>query len=257
MSSKQHFANNIKILRQRFGYSQHDAAEKLGLPRTTLGDYERGYTEPNFDLLTRIAQLYQSSLEHLLLTNLEMEKPDLSLHAGLRVLAMSTNEQGKQNIELVRTKAEAGYIENFNDPEYIRELPKLSLPQLPQGYYRAFEIRGDSMLPLEPGSMVICSYVRNLTELKNGQTYVIISRDNGIVYKRVQADHQNKLLHLQSDNPVYHAYSIAFEELTEIWQYYAHLAFRDPNQSFHEYHDERLQDIHKTVHEIKEKMIGN
>ena len=59
------FADNIKFLRLKAGLSQLQISEKLGIPRTTLGDYERGHTEPNLDTLIQSANLYDISIEYL------------------------------------------------------------------------------------------------------------------------------------------------------------------------------------------------
>jgi len=65
-------------------------------------------------------------------------------------------------------------------------LPKLNLPFLSSNTtYRAFEITGDSMLPVPSKSIVIGEYVADLSHIKNGEAYIIITKEEGIVYKRV------------------------------------------------------------------------
>ena len=49
------------------------------------------------------------------------------------------------------------------------------IPNLPTGTYRAFEISGDSMLPMPSGSLVISKYVETLKDVKDDKTYVIIT----------------------------------------------------------------------------------
>ncbi|MBK8483575.1 MAG: helix-turn-helix transcriptional regulator [Saprospiraceae bacterium] len=41
----------------------------MGIPRTTLGDYERGHTEPNMELLLTLAKVYGVQIEGLLTGN--------------------------------------------------------------------------------------------------------------------------------------------------------------------------------------------
>ena len=43
-------STNLKHLRVQKKLSQSELAEKLGIARTTLGDYERGKTEPSLEL---------------------------------------------------------------------------------------------------------------------------------------------------------------------------------------------------------------
>ncbi|MBK7605448.1 MAG: hypothetical protein IPI15_18155 [Saprospiraceae bacterium] len=52
---------------------------------------------------------------------------------NLRILAMTMDGNGHNNIELVETKAEAGYMNGMSDPEYISDLPKISFPSMKSG----------------------------------------------------------------------------------------------------------------------------
>ncbi|HHH54632.1 MAG TPA: helix-turn-helix domain-containing protein, partial [Bacteroidetes bacterium] len=176
---------NLKYLRKKHHISQRDLAEAVELARSTIGDYERGRSEPDIKTLIRLTDYFKISLDDLILKDLKKEDYEIIRNKDFRVLAITVNKDEKENIELVNTKAEAGYIEGFNDPEYVRDLPKLYFPNIPEGTYRAFEIHGDSMLPMEPGSIVICSYVENMLDIKNGKTYVVVSKSGGLVYKRV------------------------------------------------------------------------
>jgi hypothetical protein len=82
-----------------------------------------------------------------------------------------------------------------------------------------FEIKGDSMPPLQSGSIVIGEYVERIADLKDGQTYVVISKNDGIVYKRIfnQVEEEGTLI-LRSDNPTYTPYPIPVQDVLEIWK---------------------------------------
>jgi phage repressor protein C with HTH and peptisase S24 domain len=170
----------------------------------------------------------------------------------MRVLAISVDQENRQNIELVDRKAEAGYLESFQDPEYISELPKLYFPQIPEGTYRAFEIQGNSMLPLLPGSIVICGYVENIDALKNDRTYVIATRE-GIVYKRIFNNINDHTITAISDNPAYPPYIIPWEDIAEIWQYYAHVSFSDIKKGMDQWLESNIGEIQRKLDEIIEQ----
>lgn len=248
-------AENLKYLRKRFKYSQNDVAEEFQISRTTLGDYERGKTEPNVDLLVCFANFFNVTLDQLLTKDLSLEDFEIIKNDNLRVLAISVNESNEGNIELVDTKAEAGYLESFADPHYIRDLPKIKFPNIPDGTFRGFEIQGESMLPMEPGSIIVCSYVESLNYVKDNKTYVIIGKSEGLVYKRVLKNDKRRSLILISDNPVYAPYEISYAEVAEIWQYYAHLSFSDDKKLIDNRVEERIIDIQKNIEEIK-GMLG-
>ncbi len=244
-------AENLKYLRKNRKLSQQDLADTLEIPRTTLGDYERGKTEPNIETLIRLSTLYKVNLDQLITSDLSLQDYEIIKNKNLRVLAISVDQENNGNIELVDTKAEAGYLESFSDPQYIRDLPKIQFPNIPEGTFRGFEINGESMLPMESGSIVICSYVESLNQIKNDKTYIIVGKSEGLVYKRVLRNNERRSLILISDNPVYAPYEISYEEVSEIWQYYAHLSFSDEKKSIDNRVEERIIDIQKNIEEIK------
>ncbi len=221
------FGHNLRFLRKKHHLSQARLSKILGIARTTLGDYERGKTEPNFELLRKIARYFKLSLDELIMGKLEYQKTKIDDHSRLKILSIAVDAANDELIQLVASKARAGYIEGCQDPEYIADLPQIRLPMVPKGSYRAFEIEGDSMYPLIDGSVVLCSFVEHLSDIKDGRCYVVISAREGIVYKRLRNDPQHKRLILISDNDLYLPYAIEYTEVDELWEYQAHIAFDD------------------------------
>jgi transcriptional regulator with XRE-family HTH domain len=242
--------HNLKYLRKKKGISQEQLANVLDIAKTTLGDYERGKYEPSISTLITLADYFDVSIDGLLRKDLKHEDYEIIRNKDFRVLAITVDNENNENIELVDTKAEAGYIESFNDPEYIRDLPKIYFPNIPEGTYRGFEIRGDSMLPMEPGNVVICSYVENMEEIKDGKTYVVISKSGGLVYKRIRFLKKENALLMISDNDIYSPYLLPLDDIAEIWEYYAHIGISDPKQLIEQMLDERITDIQNKVREI-------
>ena len=111
------------------------------------------------------------------------------------------------------------------------------------------------MLPMESGSIVICSYVESLKDIKAGRTYVIISKADGVVYKRVRIEANSNHLVLISDNDAYLPYQINYGDVAEVWQYYAHLSFSDSKYTFHNMLEEKLQDIQRKLTEVHQVVV--
>ncbi|MDX1407801.1 MAG: LexA family transcriptional regulator [Saprospiraceae bacterium] len=240
------FAANLRHLRTTRSWSQQTLADQLGIPRTTLAGYELGKSEPNLNLLRQIAGVFGVSLDQLLADNLAIGVNEIASSDQLRVLAITTDTADRENIELVRSQASAGYVQHFHQPEYISTLPKISLPTLAEGTYRAFEIAGDSMLPMEPGWIVICTYLESLRDVRDGKTYVVVLKEEGIIYKRLYTDPSTTNLIAVSDNPAYSPLTIPAHQIQEIWQYRAHVGFSDrPDRPGD--HDERLLDIQRSL----------
>jgi transcriptional regulator with XRE-family HTH domain len=250
-------AQNLKFLRTKSGLSQQALADRLNIARSSLAEYERGKTQPSIETLILLAEVFDIRIDDLIRKNLTQTTYELMRNKELKILAITVDRDKKENIELVDTKAEAGYLESAADPEYIKELPKLYFPGIPEGTYRAFEIHGESMFPLEPGSIVICSYVEKPDYLRDGKTYVIISQREGVVYKRVKVNKDRNTLTLLSDNPTYIPYELHLGEIQEIWQYYAHLSFTDSKTLLENMLDDRINTIHKKVSELHAKYVSS
>jgi transcriptional regulator with XRE-family HTH domain len=205
---------NIKHLRKMRGLTQEEFASKLKIKRSLVGAYEEERAEPKLEVLEIISQMFKLSFEDLLLKDLT-ESSDNYL-AKRRALKMTGD---KSNIQFVPVKAAAGYLAGYNDPEFIDELNSFTLPMMTPGNYRAFEIIGDSMLPTPSGSVIVGEKIENLDNIKSNNTYVVINRKEGIVYKRIQKNTRSKAsLTLVSDNPNYPPYTVDAEDIAEIWQ---------------------------------------
>ena len=72
------FARNLKILRIEHGISQKDLAKELGISRSCLANYETGNREPDNDILIRVADRFQVTVDYFL-GRTEYQNMDLSL----------------------------------------------------------------------------------------------------------------------------------------------------------------------------------
>lgn len=213
------FPRNIKTLRKRFKKTQEDVADALSIGRGRWAKYEEGRAEPPLELLRRIAEYFDVSLDKLLAEG-EREK---GVHPGMR--NASDDEQGT-SIDLIPGEATAGYMGGYGDPEYMERLEKLRIPFMPSGELRAFPVRGDSMLPVPDGSYVIGRYLDNAAQIRDGRTYVVVSRNEGISFKRVWNDlEKDGTLLLVPDNKLYRPYRIDGQDIMELWEYVGHLSF--------------------------------
>ncbi|HEX6891697.1 MAG TPA: S24 family peptidase, partial [Chryseolinea sp.] len=156
---------------------------------------------------------------------------------------------------LVTQKASAGYLSGYQDVEYVKDLPKISMPVLPKNRtYRAFEIQGDSMLPMQPGTIIFGEYIDDFESIKNGKLYILVTRQDGIVFKRVFnfAGDEAKLL-LVSDNRQYQPYGVDVEDVLEIWYAKAFFSnqFPDPQSSSSVAADQLAHTVLSLQEEIK------
>lgn len=214
-------SSNLKYLRKKKALTQQQFADALEIKRASVGAYEEDRAEPKYELLKKMAEFFDLTMDELVHESIDEKwRPTPRSNASnLRILSITVDQDDKENIELVPVKASAGYLNGYGDPEYVKELPRFSLPMFTQGTYRAFEIKGDSMLPLPSGSIIIAEYVENWHDIKSGQTYVIVSSSDGVVYKRIgQKFKEDKGLKLVSDNKSYEPYWVAADDILEVWK---------------------------------------
>ncbi|OEJ98917.1 XRE family transcriptional regulator [Flavivirga aquatica] len=215
-------SKNIKHLRSLKKLSQEGLAEELGITRSRVGSYEESRSAPTIELLLKLSDYFKIPVDILLRNDLTKAKDFsfIELNNQRVLFPITVNSDNENLIEVVPIKASAGYLAGYDDPEYIEQLQKIKLPFLPTGKHRAFPIKGDSMLPMKDGAFVIGRFIEDRNDIKSGRTYVLITLNDGMVYKRVKnnINHDNSLL-LISDNKAYNNYSVPISEVLELWEF--------------------------------------
>lgn len=206
---------NLRYLRKLRGWTQEEFATKLKVKRSLIGAYEEERAEPKLDVMEQVCAIFKITLEDFLFKDLTEAKGGSYLERRRQMKMVAESAE----VRFVPVKAAAGYMTGYADPEFIDELNTFTLPMLAPGQYRAFEIMGDSMLPTPSGSVIVGEKVEALDDLKNSNTYVVLSRSEGVVYKRVMKNNRlkNKIT-LISDNPQYEPYNVSSEDVLEIWK---------------------------------------
>lgn len=235
MTAKIFFHNNIRLLRERKKKSQEELAATLDLSRNKLQALESGKTvNPTAVDLVKFSDYFKISIDSLLKVDLAKlgELRLKELMAGndvymtgskIRVLAITVNNDNKENMEYVPVKAKAGYMAGYNDPEFIAGLPRFSLPNLPKsGTFRMFPTTGDSMLPIPENSEVIAQYVEDWKNLKPETACIVLLKgQQDFVFKLTTLQADGTLL-LKSLNRNYAPYTVNSEDVLELWKYYKH-----------------------------------
>ena len=222
-----HIASNIRHLRQLKSWSQEQLADKLDITRARIGSYEEERCDPPIDILIKLSKLYHIAIDALICADLRKFDLASMIKVGENRLLFPIvlDKNNNDLVEVVTVKASAGYLNGYADPEYFEKLPNMNLPFKIIGKHRAFPIKGDSMPPLKPGCFVIGKFLESIKDIKDGSTYVLITRDEGIVYKRVYKKAQ--FLELHSDNRQYEAYKVKHADVLEIWEFVCTLNISD------------------------------
>ncbi len=251
-------SKNIAHLRHLRGISQESLANDLNITRSRLSSWEEHRAEPPIDLIVQLADYFTVSIDSLLKIDLTKvnDLRDLLKIGGNRILfPVMVDSDGKDLVELVPIRASAGYLQGFSDENFIESLPRISLPFTDAGKFRGFPIQGDSMPPLETGAYVVGKYVEDINDIKDGKTYVVLTQNDGLVYKRLYNKiEQDGTIHLHSDNKTYYPYKIKPEEVFELWSFVCTLNPTDRPISDLVYNT--MQSIQADVAELRQSRLG-
>jgi transcriptional regulator with XRE-family HTH domain len=236
-------------------------AAELNLKRTTINALENSISQPTIAHLQTFSKYFGIAMDTLINVDLQQlsESQFTELQNGfdvfirgskLRVIATTVDKNNNDNIEFVNEKAKAGYVTSFADPEYIGNLPVFQLPFLSkEKKYRAFTIEGDSMLPIPNGSVVIGEFVQNFYNIKKGEAYIVVTRDEGIVFKIVENYiSEKRSLQLASLNTAFKPYKLPITELKEAWKFVCYLNTEIPEP------ETDIQRVLQSVNELKSEL---
>jgi hypothetical protein len=111
------------------------------------------------------------------------------------------------------------------------------------------------MMPVPHGAWVTGEYVQNWGSIVTGHGYIVLTIDDGIVFKIVEnLIEQEKKFRLYSLNPVYDPYDVAITEVKEVWKFVHYISSEIPDPAIPQ--DELLKTIaglKKDVNLLKHK----
>lgn len=259
-------AQKIRAIIEEFNLNNYSFSKRIGVTSTTVdsiingrpqADGSRKRTKPGYDVLMSIINEFDINPDYLFGKHDQMirrESENTATYSGMpQVIAV--NPTGNENVVYVPIKARAGYLNGYGDTEYIESLPSFNMPHLTNGTYRCFEVYGNSMVrTFFDGDLVFGKYVESLSDIKDGRVYVIVSKDDGIVLKRVinRIEERGKLI-LKSDNKNgnYPTYTIDAEDIMEVW-YVTMFASKQMPEPVDIY--DRLHELESQIVELKESM---
>ncbi|MDY6065300.1 MAG: XRE family transcriptional regulator [Finegoldia sp.] len=148
-------SSKIRELRKRNNMSQQELGKKLNVGKTTISNYETGYSEPDSNTLTKIANIFDVSVDYL--------------------LGIDSNPNKTNDKFLVPVVGSVSCGEPFIAVEDILDYEELDPKLKNQGEFFGLRLKGQSMTPkFDEGDVVI---VRKQSDVDNGD--IAIVRVNG------------------------------------------------------------------------------
>lgn len=172
----------LKVLRKRKKWTQMDVAQKIGVDRSTYTKYETGQSEPNFDILSKLSDLFDVSIDFL--------------------LGDGTSTPSSPNGVMVPVLGEVAgglpllAVENIIDYE---ELPK---DMAASGDILGLRVKGHSMEPrICDGDVVI---VRRQSDVECGDIAVVLVNGDSATVKKIKKEPDGSIW-LIPNNPAFEA----------------------------------------------------
>ena len=180
------FGSRIKELRDRKGISQQTLATALNVAQSTVGNWESGIREPNFETLQKLASFFGVSIDYLLNTN----NPSMTEEGAFITYPVVIGVRAGYNGEVIFE--ESGDSEQI-PTEWIRG-------DAPDKYVVA-RVHGDSMYPMFiEGDRVL---VHLTPSVNSGSVAVMRYNETELTLKRVIYRPGEDWLELQPINTQY------------------------------------------------------
>ena len=89
------FSKRVKQLRKDNGWSQDEMAQRLGVTRSAIGNWEQGTREPAYEMLEAIADTFNCEMQYLI-----GEKPasDLSIDERFVIESMRSSREFRERL---------------------------------------------------------------------------------------------------------------------------------------------------------------
>ena len=251
--------NRILELRKLERLSQKEFAKVISISQAALSQIECGKTSMSVGTLYSVIDKFKLNAEWMLFGMGPIYKEKMiSIAHGSPIVEKSDGEATL--ISYVEQDAEAGYLDNWQDTEYIQSLGGYRIPGFEDGNFRMFQISGDSMNPsLYEDDIVISELVDEIGNIQANRQCVIVTKE-GIVAKRVFPHSSHKLL-LKSDNPKYKSYKIDYDNIFELWEIKAKVTteFLSPpiNSQMSDDIDKRIEALENTVNMLTVALKNN
>ena len=147
---------------------------------------------------------------------------------------------------MVRLNQADEYAQRHRDSLFLNQLPKLHLPNLPNGMLRAFEAGADFQFP---GAWLVGKFVPNWYDLEDGRHYVFVVPSRGLLYRRVynQVKIRGTLL-LSADDPTTPSLELPLRDVLEAWDVKAFVSYEMPKPGL------PLERLRGLVKELEEEL---
>ena len=205
-------SDNIKKYRKKLQLTQGQLSEKLGIKRSLLGAYEEGRADPRLSNLLKMAEVFNTSVDHLITD----DSSDIKEEA-LKSLekAFSDDQTNSFDCILVEGSSRMNYIQDtinqsINKNQYKKEPFGISCE-------RCFRVDAPGVTPATSDSFIYCNQ-QEPNAIKDGDAVVVVEKSNIYLRRVFPSIHAYNSLILLSDNKIYPPVELSKNDIIEIWK---------------------------------------
>lgn len=180
-------SKNLKILRERCGYTQKELADKLGVKANTISNYEKGVSSPDFELLEIITDLLNAKADDILFRDMA----DMNYQKSRTLINSCDNLSDYTSIPVVDISVAAG-CGGCDNTDYMEVTDSIRMPPSmvkANARYFCVRVKGESMTPtiLYSSYVVVRLLERPEWEyMPENHVYVVSDREGRAYIKRVK-----------------------------------------------------------------------
>jgi phage repressor protein C with HTH and peptisase S24 domain len=228
------------------GITRSTLDKKTGLSEDNVAKFFATYPEVNAEwLLTGKGNMLKTEKDFHITREPQLE------YQTPQVVTVDNHQE--DNIVLVPEKAQAGYLNGFNNPSFIQKLPSYRLPNVNNGVFRMFQVAGFSMIPtLHNKSIVTGQFVENWqNDIVDNRIYIVVTEEEGVVVKRcLNRIKKYGTIFCKSDNRrEYPSYPVQVTDIKEVWEVKLALLYNlpDPTDLY-----DRMNDLEAEIYNLKQ-----
>jgi phage repressor protein C with HTH and peptisase S24 domain len=260
-----YLGKNLKLLRQKKAINQQELAIQVNKGHTTIGNWEKGISEPNLSEILILSNYFE--ITPVQLVYLDLDKVEVNKNTGdskkskLVEVKHEPSVEVKTNLERILpvfslSDKQADYGKNttiipltdisvaaglglYNDSSYLENVESIAVPNSflsrKQGTRLSVRVKGPSMAPtIYDGSYVSVRLLdrSEWAKMPDGLVYVVTDKDGKSYLKRVKNRFKNDFIVLTSDNPDkanFSNFNLQTDEIQWIWEAEFYMSFRMPN----------------------------
>lgn len=161
--------------------------------------------------------------------NKSLEQP-LSIPPSAQYAPTSNRYRAK----VVSAQAHAGYLQGYNDMNYLQSLPEHDIYVDEPGNYRTFEVKGDSMEPDFPAGCLVDAKLLDRVhwvKLHPGKIFLFLHDEHGLQVKLLLKQ-KGQVVTFRAINDWYEDFDVDLSEVRELWYF---IQKHDTNRDYSRY----------------------